>query len=150
MLCDVCFLTNFGSLIPNLIFIFLGQVKNLQFCQFGGFLDQKSRFRIFFENLKNSETFFFVIGKRIKLSAVCKKNHRNRTNGSGDIAFRSKKIIEISRLFKKKIFSFRRKIEIRPQKMKNYIGKNEIFHTEAEKRIGFFLRPLVFARYPIS
>ena len=34
--------------------------------------------------------------------------------------------------------------------MKNYIGKNEIFHTEAEKRIGFFLRPLVFARYPIS
>ena len=24
MLCDVCFLTNFGSLIPNLIFIFLG------------------------------------------------------------------------------------------------------------------------------
>ena len=24
MLCDVCFLTNFGSLIPNVIFIFLG------------------------------------------------------------------------------------------------------------------------------
>ena len=24
MLCNVCFLTNFGSLIPNLIFIFLG------------------------------------------------------------------------------------------------------------------------------
>ena len=78
----------------------------MQFCQFGGFLDQKSRFRIFFENLKNSETFFFVIGKRIKLSAVCKKNHRNRTNGFGDIALRSKKIIEISRLFFKsrKIF----------------------------------------------
>ena len=52
----------------------------LQCCQFGGFLDQKSRFRIFFENLKNSETFFFVIGKRIKLSAVCKKKSKFRSN----------------------------------------------------------------------
>ena len=34
--------------------------------------------------------------------------------------------------------------------MKNYIGTNEIYHTKAEKRIGFFLRPLVLARYPIS
>ena len=139
MLCDVCFSTNFGSLIPNLIFIFLGQVENLQFCQFGGFLGQKSRFRNFFENLRVSETFFFVFVKRIKLSAVCKKNHRNRTNGSGDIALRSKKIIEISRLLKKNFFSFRRKIKVRPQKMKNYIGKNEIFHPKAEKLIGFFL-----------
>ena len=122
----------------------------MQFCQFGGFLGQKSLFRIFFENLKISEFFFFVFWKRIKLSAVCKKNHRNRTNGSGDNALRSKKIIEILRLFKKKFFSFRRKIQVRPQKMKNYIGKNEIFHPEAEKLIGYILRPLVFARYPIS
>ena len=51
---------------------------------------------------------------------------------------------------KKIFFSFRRKIKVRPQKMKNYIGTNEIFHPKAEKLIGFFLRLLVFARYPIS
>ena len=52
-------------------------------------------------------------------------------------------------LFKKK--SFRRKIEVGPQKIKNYIGTNAFYHCEGEKHIGFFfLRPPVFARYPIS
>ena len=78
------------------------------------------------------------------------KNHRNQTNGSGDTALRIKKSLKFRDFLKKNFFSFRRKIEVRPQKMKNYIGTNEIFHTKAEKRIGFFLRPLVFARYPIS
>merc|ERR1712101_25785 len=69
----ISYFPNFGALIPNLTIIFKFMEPILQCCQFSGFFDQKSRFRIFFENLKNSETFFFVIGKRIKLSAVCKK-----------------------------------------------------------------------------
>ena len=43
---------------------------------------------------------------------------------------------------------FRRKIEVRPHKMKNYIGTNEIFHTKAEKRIGFFSSTARFRSVP--
>ena len=108
----------------------------MQFCQFGSFLDQKSRFRIFFENLKISETFFFVIGKRIKLSAVCEKNHRNRTNGSGDITLQSKKIIEISWLLKKILL--RRKIEAGTQKMKKTKLELIKFFIPKPKNASFF------------
>ena len=56
------------------------------------FFGTKITISIFFENLKISETFFIVFVKRIKLSALCnKKNYRNRTNGSEDIALWSKK-----------------------------------------------------------
>ena len=110
----------------------------MQFCQFGGFLGQKSLFRIFFENLKISEFFFFVFWKRIKLSAVCKKNHRNRTNGSGDNALRSKKIVEILQLFKKKIFRFVVKSRLDLKKWKTTLEKMKFFIPKQKNSSVFF------------
>ena len=51
---------------------------------------------IIFKNLS-----FFNMKRKWNLEQFAKKNHRNRTNGSRDIAPRSGKIIEISRFFSK-------------------------------------------------
>ena len=52
------FLSNFWSLIANLIFLW--KVENLQFCQFGGCWGRKSLFR-FFRNFENFLNFLFHI-----------------------------------------------------------------------------------------
>ena len=44
--------------------------------------------------------FLFLAKRKIKLSVVCKKDHQNRRNGSGDIVLRKRKTIKFFRLFK--------------------------------------------------
>ena len=47
------------------------------------FFGQKLQIQIFFQNFENFQNFL--------LSAVCRKNHQNRSNGPGDIVLRKGK-----------------------------------------------------------
>ena len=61
------------------------------------------------------------------MSAVCKK-----TIGIGPTVPEKLKNPQNFATFFKKI-AFHRNIEVWPQKTKNYIGRNEVFHSDAKK-----------------
>ena len=72
----------------------------------------------------------------MKFRAVFKKNHRNRTNGSRDIAPQSGKIIEISRFFSKKKFIFTVKLTFSLEMKKKACV---VYDSKTENHIHFFL-----------
>ena len=54
ILCDVCFLTNFGSLISDVYIHYLSWFEHLQFFLFGSFSGQKLHSQIYLETSKIS------------------------------------------------------------------------------------------------
>ena len=71
------------------------------------------------------------------MSTFWPQNSRNRSNGSGVFEHRN---LKIQKFFKRNIRG--------PQKIKKFIERNEVFHSEAEKTFGFFSSAARFRTVP--